>query len=106
LFSPQAFQKSLSSSSTKRQSIEKMEKKKHRKKRERKKSSKSLSFEKGEFNILREENIFKKFLCESIFSPSILPHQKPFSKLSMFSALANYGWSSSSIPVLRWSCEL
>jgi hypothetical protein len=33
LFSPQAFQKSLSSSSTKRQSIEKREKKKHRKKK-------------------------------------------------------------------------
>jgi hypothetical protein len=72
LFSPQTFQKSPSSSSIKRRSIEK--------KRERKKSSKSLSFDKGEFNILRGENIFKTFSCESIFSHSILPLQKPFSK--------------------------
>jgi hypothetical protein len=62
-----------------------MEHKKERKrsiekKRKGKKSSKSLSFEKGQFNILRGENIFKTFLCESNFSPSILPLQKPFSK--------------------------
>jgi hypothetical protein len=66
LFSPQTFQKSLSSSAIKRRSIEKRERKKQRekkkKKRERKKSSISLSFEKGEFNILRGENIFKTFL--------------------------------------------
>jgi hypothetical protein len=55
-------------------------KERERHKKERKKSSKSLSFEKGEFNILRGENIFKTFLCESIFSPSILPLQKHFSK--------------------------
>jgi hypothetical protein len=81
LFSPQTFKKSPSSFSVKRWSIEKREKKKHRKIRERKKNSKSISFEKGEFNILRGENIFKTFPCESIFSPSILPLQKPFFKL-------------------------
>jgi hypothetical protein len=45
----------------------KKRKKKHRKKEE--KLQKSLSFEKGEFNILRGENVFKTFLCESISSP-------------------------------------
>jgi hypothetical protein len=70
----------LSSSSIKSQSIEKREKKKHRKKRKEEKLQKSLCFEKGEFNMLRGENIFKTFPCESIFSPSILPLQKPFSK--------------------------
>jgi hypothetical protein len=80
LFSPQTFQKSLSSSSIKRQSIEKQEKKKHRKKRKEEKLQKFLSFDKGEFNIFRGENIFKTFPCESIFSPSILPLQKLFSK--------------------------
>jgi hypothetical protein len=58
----------------------KKQRKKHRKKREMKKSSKSLSFKKGEFNIMIGEMILKTFPCESIFSPSILPLQKPFSK--------------------------
>jgi hypothetical protein len=55
LFSPQTFQKSLSSSAIKRRSIEKRERKKHRekkkKKRERKKSSISLSLLKKENSI-------------------------------------------------------
>jgi hypothetical protein len=64
LFSSQTFQKSLSSSSIKGRSIEKKERKRSiEDRRERKKSSKCLSllkcgnlaisFEKGEFNILR-----------------------------------------------------
>jgi hypothetical protein len=81
LFSPHTFQKSQSSTSIKRWRIEKSEKKKYRKKRKREKSSKSLShLKKGEFNILRGENIFNTFPCEPIFSRSILPLQKPFSK--------------------------
>jgi hypothetical protein len=59
----------LSSSSIKSQSIEKREKKKHRKKRKEEKLQKSLCFEKGEFNMLRGENIFKTFPCESIPPP-------------------------------------
>jgi hypothetical protein len=47
----------------------KKQRKKHRKKREMKKSSKSLSFKKGEFNIMIGEKILKTFPCESIFSP-------------------------------------
>jgi hypothetical protein len=74
LFYPQIFQKSLSSSSIKRWSIvTKRERKKHSQK-DKESSKKSLSFEKGEFNI------FKTFPGESISSPSILPFQKPFSK--------------------------
>jgi hypothetical protein len=59
-----------------------MEHKKERKRSIEKKErlQKSLSFEKGEFNILRGENILKTFLCGSIFYPSILPLQKSFSK--------------------------
>jgi hypothetical protein len=51
------------------------------KKRKEEKLKNSLYFEKGEFNILRGENILKTFPCESIFSPSILPLENPFSKL-------------------------
>jgi hypothetical protein len=80
LFSPQTFQKSPSSSSIKKRGIGKREKKKHRRKRKEENLQKYVSFKKGEFNILRGENIFKTFLCESIFSASILPLQKPFSK--------------------------
>jgi hypothetical protein len=76
LFSPQTFQKSLSLSSITRQSI----KRERDKKRKEEKLQKSFSFEKKEFNILRGENIFKTYPCESIFSPSILPLQKTFSK--------------------------
>jgi hypothetical protein len=81
LFSPQTFKKSSSSSSIKRRSIGKKRKRSiEKKERNEEKLQKSLSFKKGEFNILRGENIFKTFLCESIFSPSILPLQKPSSK--------------------------
>jgi hypothetical protein len=59
---------------------EKARKRSKEKKEKGRKASKVSLFEKGEFNILKGENIFKTFLCESIFSPSILPLQKTFSK--------------------------
>jgi hypothetical protein len=59
LFSPQTFQKSPSSSSIKRRSIEKIKKERKRsleKKGKEEKLQKSLSFEKGVFNILIGEH--------------------------------------------------
>jgi hypothetical protein len=68
--------------SSKRWSIEK-KREKVLKKRERKmKSFKSLCKQKGKVNILRGEKHlnFNIVLCESIFSPSIIPFSKPFPK--------------------------
>jgi hypothetical protein len=57
--------------------------KKEEKEKRKKKLQKSLQIE-GEVNILRGEKHFNfkdPFLCDSIFSPSIIPFQKPFPKL-------------------------
>jgi hypothetical protein len=51
-------------------------------KKGRKKAPK-LSWNKGEVNILRGERLFNfksPFHCDPIFSPSIIPFQKPFPK--------------------------
>jgi hypothetical protein len=79
-FSPQTVQNSLSSSSIKRWSIGKKEERKRciEKKWKEEKLQKSL-FRKGN-SIFWEEKTFSKLFSESIFSPSILPLQKPFSK--------------------------
>jgi hypothetical protein len=66
----------------KRRSIEK-------KRRKRKKLKESPQI-KGEVNILRGEKHFNfkdPFLCDSIFSPSIIPFQKSFLK-----SLGKFSW--------------
>jgi hypothetical protein len=73
------------SKSLKRWSIEKREREREReresieKRKEKEKLQESLQI-KREFNILRGEKYlnFRIFLCESIFSPSIIPFSKPF----------------------------
>jgi hypothetical protein len=53
------------------------------KERERKRKAPKVSSNKGEVNILRGERCFNfknPFQCDSIFSPSIIPFQKPFPK--------------------------
>jgi hypothetical protein len=53
------------------------------KKRGRERKAPRVSSNKGEVNILRGEKYFNfknPFRCDSIFSPSIIPFQKPFSK--------------------------
>jgi hypothetical protein len=55
----------------------------HIKKREGKRKAPTFLQIKGEVNISRGEKHFNfknPFLCDSIFSPSIIPFQKPFSK--------------------------
>jgi hypothetical protein len=62
-----------------RKSIEK--KKKEKKERKRKRKAPRVSANKGEVNILREEKYFNfKNLFYVIFSPFVIPFQKPFSK--------------------------
>jgi hypothetical protein len=63
----------------------KKEKKRKKKERKRKRGRKSkatrVSSNKGEVNILRGEKQFNfknPFWCDYIFSPSIIPFQKPF----------------------------
>jgi hypothetical protein len=49
--------------------------------RERKRKAPKVSSNKGEVNILRGEiyfNFKNPFQCDPIFSPSIIPFQKPF----------------------------
>jgi hypothetical protein len=61
----------------------KYRKKRKRRKRKKKKRLQESSQIKGEVNILRREKHFNfkdPFLCDSIFSPSIIPFQKPFPK--------------------------
>jgi hypothetical protein len=61
---------------------EKKEKKRERK-RKRKRKSLKVSSNKVEVNILRGEicfNFKNPFQCDPIFSPSIIPFQKPFPK--------------------------
>jgi hypothetical protein len=56
-------------------------KKKKKKKREEEKEKLQESLQKKEVNILRGEKQFNfknPFQCDSIFSPSIIPFQKPF----------------------------
>jgi hypothetical protein len=65
----------------KRQSIEKKREKK--KKKEKEKKLQESPQIKGEVNILRGEkhfNLEDPFWCDSIFSPFIIPFQKPFPK--------------------------
>jgi hypothetical protein len=53
------------------------------KKEKREKKSPKVSSNKWEVNILREERHFNfknPFRCDLIFSPSIIPFQKPFPK--------------------------
>jgi hypothetical protein len=74
-FSPQISSKPLSPQETE------LEKKERERKRKRKASK--VSSNKGEVNILRGEihsNFKNPFQCDSIFSPSIIPFQKPFPK--------------------------
>jgi hypothetical protein len=58
-------------------------KKEKRRRREKKKKAPRVSSNKREVHILRGEkhfNFIDPFLCDSIFSPSIIYFQKPFSK--------------------------
>jgi hypothetical protein len=53
------------------------------KERERKRKAPKVSSNEGEVNILRGEirfNLKNPFQCDPIFSPSIIPFQKPFPK--------------------------
>jgi hypothetical protein len=59
------------------------EKKKQKREIEEEKKALRVSSNKGEFNILKAEKHFNfenPFQCDSIFSPSIIPFQKPFPK--------------------------
>jgi hypothetical protein len=52
-------------------------------KREKRRKARKVSLNKGEVNILRGEwhfNFKNPFWCDLIFSPSIIPFQKPFPK--------------------------
>jgi hypothetical protein len=64
------------------------------KKEGRERKTPRVSSNKGKFNILRGEKHFNfknPFRCDSIFSPSIIPFQKPFPKsLRKFSPLPSY----------------
>jgi hypothetical protein len=54
-----------------------------KRKRKRKRKAPKVSSNKGEVNIMRGERCFNfknSFQCDPIFSPSIIPFQKPFSK--------------------------
>jgi hypothetical protein len=56
---------------------------KRERKRRRKRKALKISSNKGEVNILRGERHFNfknPFQCDPIFSPSIIPFQKPFPK--------------------------
>jgi hypothetical protein len=56
---------------------------KKKKKKKKKKKAPKVSSNKGEVNILRGERRFNfknSFQCDPIFSPSIIPFQKPFPK--------------------------
>jgi hypothetical protein len=60
---------------------EKIKKKERKRKRGRKRKALRVPSNKGEVNILRGEkhfNLKNPFWCDSIFSPSIIPFQKPF----------------------------
>jgi hypothetical protein len=69
---------------TPKSSRDEAEKKRERKrKRKRKRKAPKVSSNKGEVNILRGERCFNfknPFQCAPIFSPSIIPCQKPFPK--------------------------
>jgi hypothetical protein len=57
--------------------------KKRERKRKRKEKAPKVSSNKGEVNIWRGERRFNfknPFRCDPIFSPSIIPFQKPFPK--------------------------
>jgi hypothetical protein len=62
-----------------------MEQRRKREKKEgRERKAPRVSSNKWEVNILRREKYFdfkNPFQCDSIFSPSIIPIQKPFPKL-------------------------
>jgi hypothetical protein len=65
-------------------------KKGREKKKKRKRKDPKVSSNKGEVNILREERHFNfkiPFWCDLIFSPSIIPFQKPFLK-----SLRKFSW--------------
>jgi hypothetical protein len=65
-----------------RWSIEKEKRRRKRKKKKEKKALRVSSNKRGSQYFERSKNFnFKDlFLCDSIFSPSIIPFQKPFSK--------------------------
>jgi hypothetical protein len=60
-----------------------MEQRKKERKRGRERKALRVSLNKGKVNILRGEKHFNfknPFRCDSIFSPFIIPFQKPFPK--------------------------
>jgi hypothetical protein len=80
-FSPQISSKTPKSSRDGAQKKE--EREKLLKKEEEKEKLQGVSSNKGEVNILRGEKYFNfkdPFWCDSIFSPSIIPFEKPFLK--------------------------